>query len=82
MLQPADGEDFARLRTGGVIVPALISLKGLKMPSTADELAALRRSRTARCSGSRNHGLLSNNEPFIDFPRSSMTTHVLLSLNA
>jgi hypothetical protein len=36
------------------------------MPSTAEELAALTRSRVARRRGSRSHGLLSSKEPFMN----------------
>jgi hypothetical protein len=60
-----DCEDFARLREGRLTVSASMFLKGLKMPSMADELAALRRMAASRRLGSRNHTLHSNNEPLI-----------------
>jgi hypothetical protein len=43
-------------------------LKSLKIPSMADELAALRRMAASRRFGSRNHTLHSNNESFITPP--------------
>jgi len=66
LLQPRAGADFARFRTESLTVPAGLSRKGWKMPSTADELAALTRRRAARRRGSRSQGLLSSKEPFMN----------------
>jgi hypothetical protein len=54
------------LRAGWLTVPAAFSRNGWKMPSMAEELAALTRSSAARRRGSRNQGLLSSNEPFMN----------------
>lgn len=42
-----------------------VSLNGCTMPSTADELAALRRIKSARRVGSSNQGLLPSKEEFM-----------------
>jgi len=57
LLQGRYAPDFAALRPGPVMdFPALAN--GLRMPSTADELAAAIRSAVARFLGSRNQGLV------------------------
>lgn len=65
---------------GRLTVSASIFLKGLKMPSMADELAALSRMAASRCFGSRNHTLHSNNEPFITPPVCQSPTVMLHSV--
>ncbi|WP_295402238.1 hypothetical protein [uncultured Thiocystis sp.] len=59
--------DFRELH-GRLSVSASMFLKSLKIPSMADELAALRRMAASRRFGSRNHTLHSNNESFITPP--------------
>ena len=64
MLQALDRADFTFTR-GRLTDAFLVSSNGLMMPSTADELAALRRIDASRCAGSRSQALDFDKEDFM-----------------